>query len=337
MELQQDISKDLLKTISTLIAYFKRDEINLAKIDLPKVFYETVKAEYLKSGYEVIKEIFPHSTPKMLDTNYAAFWFFCIDYTCKTEMENNEKKKFLESLSELFVYVHINSIIRKHVPYNFDYNIWWEAVQRSKSRYLKKGGLSLLVNIMKENTTYRLLFGPYKNYCENKKLYVKSYYMLRHKISQILKPILEIYYALIEIKKKHKTVNDKLSGADITESGTVREFIVWFDDIVEQKELIQKVKNKKCLKAVYTYLFKLRELSLSEKEHIIKYSLRKVFEENFWKEDPVMVKIYDDTLDFKNFIKCFITLINEIYDLYTTYLHQKSMQNLILLYLLREI
>lgn len=319
-----------------------------------KIFDKIVPKQYIKAGWDITKGYFSTSLPKLLATNYSGFWFYVTEKALgeyKQSVHNKQKiiqlEKLLYNLNYLYFFVFFNSLVKKHVPYNFDYQIWLEAINKSKSRYFKQG-FEYIADTFAKSVTTKLLSGHYQKRDNQHELLplVKTYYELRHRTSQIVKPVMVIYYRLHTLKKTlYSNQSSDMVSYD-TDSQTFQQLIIWWNELFRTdynsvKTFVQQYIKKTKTPCDNDYIdMMLRGMSHINPEHldyILKNLKRGVWDMEFWKADDILVSIFrsnyngidiDDSTTL-----CFLKVLYAVYMYFITKKRQSLLEQLVNIYL----
>lgn len=278
--------------------------------DFVKRFSEIVPPEYVKEGWDYIKEYFQESLPNLLSTNYAGFWFF-VAKLCYQVEDRKLASRTLYKLNNLYVFIFFNSLIKKFFPHGFDYKVWSEAIQRSKSRYMKQGFESV-ADLLGKDLANKMSVGKYSKGTIGE--LVKAYYELRHRVSQIVKPIVVIYYRLKTIEAGARDGTDTVSHV----------FLVWFKEILRDnrqlKQYLSKTISNQCKDKVDLYVDRLKNADIFTIEYILRNVLRGVKDTTFWLADEKMRSLWENLYFNEEFteqnVVCFLEILYNIYKFY---------------------
>lgn len=312
-----NIEVNVYETFRSEIAYLTALFINQSHNfyvlpDFVKTFTKTVKKEVLMDGETVVKEIFP-KPPKLLNTAYAFYWFNVMKFCYDNYHEDKEKILDLaKKLNYLYGFIHFNSLVKKLIPYNFDANLFQQAVQKSKAVYLKMG-IPEANRIITESVTKKILENHYSK--DWKLNLVRGFYEIRHRLAQITKPTVAIYYKL----KQEQGLNKNTSGND-TNTLSDKFFVL----------LPEVIKNVKANKQNYSYLFsekcnlyfeifldKLQNIDHYILEYIILTYLKTQNDLDYWITDDKLEEVFKSVyynIEFnKETAECFLNTLVIVY------------------------
>lgn len=325
-----------------------------------KVFEKEVPQNYIKSGWDIAKGYFKTSLPSLIATKYGGFWFY-VSYRSIKELRMLVEARVTNDLSigrtnasdrivaltnliydlnNLYVLIFFNSLIRKHVPYNFDYNLWNVAVEKSKAKYMKNG-LEYIMKTFGESITEKMVRGKYftmgtgnnnekQPSIQNILPLIKAYYELRHRTSQVVKPVMIVYYKLLELKKStYRSEADTLLQHDV-DTPAIRLLKMWWNYMYETEHEYKLMKSfvltyiakrnppKACAKDILSHMFDIcKNISFDNVDFILKNLIRGVWDINFWRQDPIIQNIFKSylkTLDYsKENITCLLKVLYTIY------------------------
>ena len=337
----ENVTAELEKIIDRLMNEFSPSQAYTNR-EFIKEFTSVVPKEYYTQGWNIAKEYFHMGLPKLISTQYGGFWFFAMNellslYESSSHTEREKLLKLMEKLNRLYVFIFFNSLVMKYIPYNFNVSLWNQAIERSRTRYFKQG-LEWIADKLSQSIVDRLIKKLELRSREKPLLLVKSFYELRHRVAQIVKPVVAVYYKLLTLEKAKYSSHTNDDAYGITSAGfsVLDRFLHWWPLFVEKEgynidKFVRKKVSSQCLSSwVDTFLDVIKKtgsaggFNIYDMHYVLQNMLRGVRDVQFWLSDEKLRSMFVTHLPNIPFeekpVMCFLQTLYNVF----TYFLSKS-------------
>ena len=154
--------------------------------------------EIIEIGKSIVIKKFHKSLPALLTSPYSLFYIGALYYISHTQHPN--KRQNIIELNVVYAKIMFSFLMKSYIKYNFKKEIMIRAIENSKSKYLKQGGVEFVAEKLGGLITNRFL----SENIDEPLTYIKIFYKLRHHVAQIVKYIVKEYYNFKEMKTDEK-------------------------------------------------------------------------------------------------------------------------------------